>query len=337
MGRRYRYRNPHDASPHYWILNCLIGFAVLLCLWNVWTAPPQATLYATENNEKYSSTNNDSRVVMDSKEGQQEQKQDQKQRNRISSIPYSSALSDVNSMANNPYLMMPPSGITTVSLVKQQQKHQNQPQQLQLIPTTVMNGQKLNNLSPSVTHGRRGEYYHTRIGLQLKQHLKQQQQQQQQTLPISARKLPTRDNGPKRNVAPRIRGLSVDSSLNDSNPSFQIQSRSRSTQLPRNLGDSSIEPLSSSSYSPINRRHLRWTRWLYAIAVSVALLAGGVFAKRALDRIDRWEQLSKEDSLAYDLAYTSAATDTYSWASDGSFASVSSTDWSGDYLDRFDV
>ena len=60
-------------------------------------------------------------------------------------------------------------------------------------------------------------------------------------------------------------------------------------------------------------------------------------AKRALDRIDRWEQLSKEDSLAYDLAYTTPGTYSDLGSEYGSFGSSGESDWSGDYLDRFDV
>jgi hypothetical protein len=53
-----------------------------------------------------------------------------------------------------------------------------------------------------------------------------------------------------------------------------------------------------------------------------------MMAKRALDKVHKWEQLSQEDSLAYDIAYTT----TTSELGYGSFVSV----WSGD-LDKFDV
>lgn len=48
---------------------------------------------------------------------------------------------------------------------------------------------------------------------------------------------------------------------------------------------------------------MKWALYLMAVAGSV--LGGGILAKRALDRMDRWEQLSQEDSLAFDIAYTS--------------------------------
>ena len=234
MGRRYQYHNPRDASPHYGILNCLIGFAVLLCLWNIWTAPSPTTPYSMGNNEKYVPINNDERMVIDSKEELQEQKQWQNQLGGISSIPYSSASSDGSRMVDNPYLMMVSSGITTTSHVEH--RHQKNPKQVQLIPLTMMNVQKMNNLSPPVTHSRkRGEDSRTTaIDLQLKQQLNQQLMPDH-IPPTSARKLPERDNGSKRNVSSRIRGLSENSSLNDSNPSLQTQSRSQSTHCPEIL------------------------------------------------------------------------------------------------------
>jgi hypothetical protein len=93
--------------------------------------------------------------------------------------------------------------------------------------------------------------------------------------------------------------------------------------------------LTTSTATASVRVRPRWSTWMYAIAITGSILAGGLYAKRVLDRIDRWEHLSKEDSLAYDLAYTSP----YNNNNDdvishyGSFVS----DWSGDYLDRFDV
>jgi hypothetical protein len=54
-----------------------------------------------------------------------------------------------------------------------------------------------------------------------------------------------------------------------------------------------------------------------------------MMAKRALDKVQKWEQQSQEDSLAYDLAYTS----TMSEAGYGSFVSQ----WTDDDLDKFDV
>jgi len=98
------------------------------------------------------------------------------------------------------------------------------------------------------------------------------------------------------------------------------------------------EPRSSTGVSETasspTRLRPRWSSWIYAFAITGSIVAGGLYAKRTLERIDRWEQLSKEDSLAYDVAYTSVYNDDV--ISYGSFASVTS-EWSGDFLDRFDV
>jgi hypothetical protein len=64
------------------------------------------------------------------------------------------------------------------------------------------------------------------------------------------------------------------------------------------------------------------------VAISGAIIAGALMAKRALDKLQKWEQQSQEDSLAYDIAYTT----TTSEVGYGSFVS----NWTDD-LDKFDV
>ncbi|MGK3744123.1 MAG: hypothetical protein ACI8RD_010807 [Bacillariaceae sp.] len=342
MGRRYRYghNNPHDASPHYGMLNFLIGLAVLLCLWNVWTAPSPDTdtSYVRNNSQKYSYNSNDGRMRMNSGEEYEEQKQRSNQQDETS---YSMPLSDGSSRVEDPHLKMSSSGKTTGSFVKNQQ--------LRSIPTTLMDGHKVIVLSPSMTRGlRQDDDSHTMNGLKVqRQRQRQQQHQPRQSLqnvqivPAPFPLASTTDNVPKTKALPSNRGLSEYSSSNDSHLSQPVQSRSRSSSSssPKNIGNNSSadSTLSSSSYTRGNRRPLRWSHFIYAIAVSCSLLAGGVYAKRTLERIDRWEQLSKEDSLAFDIAYTTMTMDTYSDVSYGSFGSVSTTDWSGDYLDRFDI
>jgi hypothetical protein len=347
MGRRYRYghNNPHDASPHYGMLNFLIGLAVLLCLWNVWTAPSPDidTSYVTNNSQKYSYNSNDGRMRMNSgKEQEQEQQQQQQQHsNQQDVISYSAFLSDGNSRVADPYLKMSSSGKRTDSLMKNQQ--------LRSIPTTLMDGHKVIVLSPSIAHGlRQEEDSHTLNCFQVRpQRQRQQQHQPKQSLQnvqIVPARFPlasTSDSLPKTKTLPSNRGLSGYSPSNNSHISQPVKtlSRSSSSSSSRNIGNNSSAEysLSSSSYTRGNRRPLRWSHFIYAIAISCSLLAGGVYAKRTLERIDRWEQLSKEDSLAFDIAYTTMTMDTYSDVSYGSFGSVSTTDWSGDYLDRFDV
>ena len=342
MGRRYRYghNNPHDASPHYGMLNFLIGLAVLICLWNVWTAPSPDTdtSYVTNNSQKYSYNSNDGRMRMNSGKEQEEQQQHSNQQDEMS---YSASLSDGSSRVKDPYLKMSSSGKTTDSLMKSQQ--------LRLIPTTLIDGHKVIVLSPSIAHRlRQEEDSHTMNGFQVRPQRQRQQQHQPkqslqnvQTVPAPFPLASTSDNLPKTRTLPSNRGLSEYSSSNNIHISQPVQNPawSSSSSSPRNIGNNSSAEysLSSSSYTRGNRRPLRWSHFIYATAISCSLLAGGVYAKRTLERIDRWEQLSKEDSLAFDIAYTTTTMDTYSDVSYGSFGSVSTTDWSGDYLDRFDV
>lgn len=65
------------------------------------------------------------------------------------------------------------------------------------------------------------------------------------------------------------------------------------------------------------------------IVASVAICLGALVAKKALEKAQRWEQQSQEDSLAYDLAYTDRR-------SDIGYGSFVSTAWSDD-LEKFDV
>eukprot|EP00980_Cylindrotheca_fusiformis_P018021 scaffold5756_cov99-Cylindrotheca_fusiformis.AAC.5 len=58
------------------------------------------------------------------------------------------------------------------------------------------------------------------------------------------------------------------------------------------------------------------------LVFSGAVLAGGVFAKQALRRFERWETQSQEGSLVYDIAHTTSATNHKSYGSMGSSWSV---------------
>lgn len=114
-------------------------------------------------------------------------------------------------------------------------------------------------------------------------------------------------------------------------PKQLVPSTRRELSTPLFVDSVTYEPFSSTSSSLTTAYHYRpnWTSWVYGIAISCSILAGGLFARISLQRMDRWEHLSKEDSLAFDVAYTSYIDD------HGSFFTVS--DWSGDHLDRFDV
>jgi len=326
MVRRYQYHNPHDASPHCGMLKCLIGLAVLLCIWNVWTsgAPDtDTTSYTARNSKTYSYNSNDGRMIRNLGEKEKDQKRRSKQQYKTS---YSTYLNDGRSTVEDPYLKVSSSG---EPLVKNNQ--------LQSIPMTEMSGHRLILIPLTAIHElQQGEGIHSTIGLQV-----QQQQQINHSLrnaPIVPQPFPVVsaiDHRHKTNILPSNGELSEQLSSNDIHLVQPVQTHSRlrsssSSSLPRNNS-------MSSSYTQNSRRHLHWSHFIYAVAVSCSLLAGGIFARRALERIDRWEQLCKEDSLAFDIAYTSMTTDTYSDVSYGSAGSISSTDWSGDYLDRFDV
>eukprot|EP00536_Pseudo-nitzschia_multiseries_P000771 jgi/Psemu1/1727/gm1.1727_g len=87
-----------------------------------------------------------------------------------------------------------------------------------------------------------------------------------------------------------------------------------------------------------NNRGSHWQSLVLTIVASGALLVGGIFAKRALNRLDRSEQLSEEDFLPHELVHTLSVPETSSWKSYGSFDSGSSLDWAGDCsFDRFHV
>ena len=64
-------------------------------------------------------------------------------------------------------------------------------------------------------------------------------------------------------------------------------------------------------------------------AISGSIVTGAFYARTALEKLQRWEEQSNEDSLAYDMAYT----DTVSEINYGSFVSS----WDGGDLDKFDI
>jgi hypothetical protein len=88
-------------------------------------------------------------------------------------------------------------------------------------------------------------------------------------------------------------------------------------------------PSSRKKASRTNKRPIKaGLGTVILVAISGAIIAGALMAKKALDKLQKWEQQSQEDSLAYDIAYTT----TTSEVGYGSFVS----DWTGD-LDKFDV
>mmetsp|Transcript_17737 Transcript_17737/g.49107 ORF Transcript_17737/g.49107 Transcript_17737/m.49107 type:complete len:286 (+) Transcript_17737:1594-2451(+) len=95
----------------------------------------------------------------------------------------------------------------------------------------------------------------------------------------------------------------------------------------------------STPESQKSNHRFRWENLFFTIVGSGTLLVGRILSKKALNRRDRWKRLSKADPLAYDydLVHTLSVPDEDSWKSYGSFDSASSSDWSGDCFDRFDV
>jgi hypothetical protein len=114
-----------------------------------------------------------------------------------------------------------------------------------------------------------------------------------------------------------------------------VHSHRRGLSTPLFIDTVTYETLPSSASSfmyPHHHYRPIWSSWLFGLTASGSILAGGLLAIQALKRMDRWEQLSKEDSLAFDVAYTT----TYKGDVE-SYGSFESLEWSGDRLDRFDV
>lgn len=97
-----------------------------------------------------------------------------------------------------------------------------------------------------------------------------------------------------------------------------------STVLPisRKLTHSTISPMTRAA--PVEQQS---QSTILLLAFSCSFVAGGLYAKRALDRYEKWEIQSQEDSLAYDIAYTTKTEVSY-----GSMGSSWSDEWS-----KFDV
>jgi hypothetical protein len=78
-----------------------------------------------------------------------------------------------------------------------------------------------------------------------------------------------------------------------------------------------------------NKSSSVWSSTLMVVfLIIISVLSGGILAKRALDRFYKWEEKEQEDSLAFDIAYTTNVSE----IGYGSFVS----NWTGD-LDKFDV
>jgi hypothetical protein len=291
--RRYNYSR-HDGSPHYRILNGLIGFLVLLWVFNVWTAPPTTTAKAAYYQQNQPELTLQFEMPM------------------LSSLSSNlgSFRTDVNE--NN--------------------------QAIRLLPVhTAADGQKFVVLFPVTTF----EQPESKKDHKKEHHNHPHQSKSRGQFPLLALKQKDRSSTLASSTQKYNKQERVQQAITIKNkvPKQELQSKPRGFSSPLFIDTAPVESRASSfqqiSSSGIPRYHRRpkWSSWFYAFAITSSIVAGGLFAQRSLSRMDQWEQLSKEDSLAFDLAYTiSVSNDDV--ASYGSFV----TDWSGDYLfDRFDV
>jgi hypothetical protein len=278
--RRYHYSH-HDGSPHIGMINFLIGLAVILCLWNVWTAPPP-TSATTTTTASSSTMRNDSTTYTeilpksDNNMQQEQQERRQQEPKRLQLVREIQPHSQISVPVEKSY-----NGI-------------------RLLPVqTASNGQKFILLASE-----RGQEADTKAIVSVNELGKVSDSPKAHSLPT-----PYKSSFRKKQVHTNRKGLST--------PLFV---------------DTVTYESSSSSAFPGHYYRPNWSSWLYGIAVSGSILAGGLLAIRALKRMEQWEQLSKEDSLAFDVAYTSTYKDDVD-----SYGSFEPFEWSGDRLDRFDV
>ncbi|KAL3906233.1 MAG: hypothetical protein SGARI_004094, partial [Bacillariaceae sp.] len=277
----------------------MIGIAVALCLWNVWTAPPPTTVSSASTVDFAAA-----RQALSTNGQQQQQLQQQEERQSIQHVTSEEPVTQLMS--------------STLSNTSQATVHHG----ARVFPVhTAANGQKFILLVPEQSRRKDApktlsvEQREGEFGQEPKTEAvnrkKSVANQPNKTAAHGGTKSPNNKDAKRKHVRANRRGLST--------PLF--------------VDTVTFDPLSSSSA----RHHLRpqWSSWFYGIAITGSVLAGGLFAKRALIRMDRWEQLSKEDSLAFDVAYTTAFVYDDDADSYGSFAAAAS-DWSGDYMDRFD-
>lgn len=301
---RYHY-SPHDASPHFPMLNVMIGIAVALCLWNIWTAPPP-TVVTSSSTMDYAASKQAPNSAQQLQQEQQQQQQQQSMQQRVVEVPPTQLSS---------------SALSNTSQASEQVD-------MHLFPVhTAANGQKYILLAPS----RRSQKDTPRA--------KSVEPQQEGEFGQQPR---GKTSTPKKTVVshpPKTGGHGTTKTPKNKDMKKQhMKANRRGLSTPLFVDTVTYDTLSSSSSSSYPHHHLRpkWSSWFYGIAITGSVLAGGLFAKRALKRMDRWEQLSKEDSLAFDVAYTTAFVYDDDVDSYGSFAAAAS-DWSGDYMDRFDV
>lgn len=268
----------------------------MMCLWNVWTAPlPTSSVVATTSTQMpLSATSTTTEyTVYDS----------------ASTVDHISEAPVSIQQVQQPTALAAPTSMQPIpaSLVQSNAPKTNIPNGMTLFPVhTAANGQKFIVLAPERAR-------------------KESRPQNQERLDAST-EFGTETEKPK------------EQRESSNMKTKQVDTNRRSLSAPLFVDTVTYETLSSLSSSGgtrYARHHYRpiWSSWLCGIAMSGSVLAGGLFAKRVLKRMDRWEQLSKEDSLAFDVAYTSPYKD--DGDSFGSFAATS--DWSGDSLDRFDV
>jgi hypothetical protein len=361
---RHRY---HDGSLHHGILNWLIGFAVLLCLFNAWTTPPPSLAKGadggstdgvdtadswTTSGSSSSSSNNNNNIEEAATADRYQQQQLSTDAVRDTPVYTSTGAGGVDDGAaahRGTTLILqqppPPPAIATATNIEGQLP-------LGLLPMhTMPDGRKVFLLSPSYQPQQPypGDPATAAGG---------------GDTPADARVMMM--NGPQHSKTvdhTSRRRRDPAKYRHDASPtSYYRAAPPRGGPLPASASTSSSAPEAGPAGFPMpSAVAVRWA--LCMMAVTGSVLGGGLLAKRALDRIDRWEQLSKEDSLAFDIAYTSPYTagegagglaggpagflyprststssnndGTGSEASYGSFSSTA--DWRGDRLNRFDV
>lgn len=108
------------------------------------------------------------------------------------------------------------------------------------------------------------------------------------------------------------------------------QKVTQSVNMPRRASNISSSQKHAKVSVPPSKGDSRRNRTTHIlVAMSCSIVAGALMAKKALDKLHKWEQQSQEDSLVFDMAYTTSAKELLGY---GSFFSA----WNGD-LDKYDV
>lgn len=213
------------------------------------------------------------------------------------------------------------------------------PNQITTLPVQMINGRRTILISPLFAEENNDIITETTATFQLRPTQKGLAPQEQNEEIPTVTNLRNRMDRMQRQVHRYKMNAPATSTTTPTKPSSHQAIRRNDTSRRSLITSTTMPPMtriaasSATKQQQQQQQHRSGQSTIVLLVFSFTFVAGGLFAKRALGRYEKWEMQSQEDSLAYDIAYT--MTNSSNISSYGSMGDGSSS-WSVE-MSKYDV